>query len=443
MTLVINKHKKTLLSLFCLLFCSYSGFSQRFLTDIDSSFFIKDTVRPVVKRYENLRVTGYMQPQFQKAQSMGAPSYAGGNFSQFSNNRFMLRRARVKFDYILPAVSRIPKALFTFQIDATERGVNVRDMFIKLFETKRNLLSLSAGLFSRPFGYEVNLSSTYREAPERGRMSQILMPTERDIGMMISFEPQNKENRLSHFKLDVGLFNGQGLSGTTDFDNKKDLISRLYIKPYYFKNLELSGGLSLLTGGWRNPTKYVFKNSSLTNGDIAFTVDSSVSNLGSFAPRNYYGADFQVKLNHKWGETEWRVEYWLGKQPGNATSINNPGVSPILNGLPAPTYIRNFDGAFLLFLQNIINQKHQLIVKYDWFDPNTNVKELQIGKPGTNFTTADIKFSTLGIGYSYQFNGQTKLVLYHDFVKNEITQLNGYTADLKDNILTCRLQFRF
>ena len=56
---------------------------------------------------------------------------------------------------------------------------------------------------------------------------------------------------------------------------------------------------------------------------------------------------------------------------------------------------------------------------------------------------ADIKFSTLGLGYAYHLNPQTKLILYYDIVTNEVTQLPGYLEDLKDNILTCRLQFRF
>ncbi len=83
------------------------------------------------------------------------------------------------------------------------------------------------------------------------------------------------------------------------------------------------------------------------------------------------------------------------------------------------------------------------MVKYDWYDPNIKVKKSEIGKSGTNLTTADVKFATFGVGYTYHINSQTKIILYHDFVKNELTQLSGYTTDLKDNILTCRLQFRF
>ncbi|MGQ0740532.1 MAG: porin [Bacteroidota bacterium] len=425
------------------LFVANSVFSQRYLADIDSSFFIKDTVRPVIKRFENLRITGYIQPQFQKAQADGAPSFSGGNFSQFSSSRFMLRRARVKIDYMLPSRTKYPRALFSFQIDATERGVIVRDMFLRLFETKKNLFSLTAGLFARPFGYEVNLSSAFRETPERGRMSQILMPSERDIGVMVSFEPQERKHQLSLIKFDIGFFNGQGLSGTTDFDDHKDLISRLFIKPYSFNKMEFSGGLSYLRGGWKNGTKYVYRNGTAANGDKVFIVDSSVNNLGKSSPRHYYGADAQVKLHHGWGETEWRAEYWFGTQPGTSGSTSNPGTLPNSNGQPVPTYVRHFDGVFLLFLQHIINTEHQLLLKYDWYDPNIRVKKQEIGKAGTNLTPADIKFSTLGIGYVYQFNPQIKLILYYDFVRNETTQMNGYTTDLKDNILTCRLQFRF
>ncbi len=443
MSLTNQIHFKRILVSFLCLFCFITAHSQRYLADIDSSFFIKDTVRPVIKRFENLRITGYIQPQFQKAQADGAPSFAGGNFPQFSSSRFMLRRARVKIDYVLPSKTRYPKALFSFQIDATERGVIVRDMFLKLFETKKNIVSMTAGLFARPFGYEVNLSSTFRETPERGRMSQILMPSERDIGVMFSYEPQEKKHKLSHIKFDIGFFNGQGLSGTTDFDDHKDLIARLFIKSYTFNKVDITGGLSYLRGGWKNGTRYLYENGTAANGDKIFTVDSSVSNLGKSSPRHYYGADVQVKLNHGWGETEWRAEYWFGTQPGTSGSTSNPGTLPNSNGNPVPTYVRHYDGVFLLFLQNIINSKHQLMVKYDWYDPNIKVKESEIGKAGTNLTIADVKFATIGMGYTHHLNAQTKLIVYYDFVKNETTRLAGYTTDQKDNILTCRLQFRF
>lgn len=416
---------------------------QRLLTDIDSSFFIKDTVRPIIKRFENIIISGYMQPQFQVAESDGAPSFAGGNFSTYSKSRFMLRRARVKVDYLIKTKQNFPQALFTFQIDATERGVIVRDMFLRLFETKKNVISFAAGLFARPFGFEVNLSSSSRETPERGRMSQTLMPGERDLGAMFTFEPQDKKHKLNRFRLDAGFFNGQGVAGTTDFDDHKDFISRLTIKPYTISNTELSGGLSFLRGGWKNGTKYVYEYGKDQTGNKGFVIDSSLSNLGRAAPRHYYGADIQFKIHHEWGETELRAEHWFGTQPGTNTTTINPGTLPNSNGVLLPTYVRHFNGAFFYFLQNIINRKHQLLLKYDWYDPNIKVSKTEIGKAGTNLTAADIKFSTVGIGYVYHFNNQTKLIFYYDVVRNESTALTGYLSDLKDNVFTCRLQFRF
>ena len=40
-------------------------------------------------------------------------------------------------------------------------------------------------MFARPFGFEINYSSSDRESPERGRKSQILMKGERDLDFKI------------------------------------------------------------------------------------------------------------------------------------------------------------------------------------------------------------------------------------------------------------------
>jgi phosphate-selective porin len=436
---MIKQKIKIFLLTFIPLNLSLTSYTQRYLSDLDSSLlYIKDSVRPVLKRFENLQFTGYMQPQFQVADTEGAKSYSGGDFAPHAKSRFMLRRARVKLDFLLTTNDRYPKALFTFQVDATERGVNVRDMFVRLYETKRHNFSLTAGLFARPFGFEVNLSSAYRESPERGRMSQILMPTERDIGVMLTYEPLRPQAKNRFIKLDAGLFNGQGLSGTTDFDSHKDIISRLTIKAVPLNKFRISGGLSLLYGGWRQESKYVYEIGVMPNGDQIFVLDSSLSNVGKIAPRHYYGADIQLVLNHSWGQTEWRAEYWRGKQPGNAITTTNPGTIPL-----EPVYLRGFDGAFFYFLQDIINNKHQLIVKYDWYDPNTKVSAKDIGKPNTNFTLADIRYSTLGVGYIFYFNDHVKTTIYYDLVRNEETQLSTFSSDVKDNVFTWRLQFRF
>jgi hypothetical protein len=426
--------------IFVILIFSINSYAQRYLADYDSSLFIRDTLRPFLKRYENLHFSAYMQPQFQVAQSKGVSSFAGGNFAEFTDNRFMLRRARVKMDYLLPAKDEnTPRALFTFQFEATERDVNIRDMFVRVFEPKKQNLSLTMGLFARPFGYEVNLSSSYRESPERGRASQTLMPSERDLGAMITYERIKKRKQNPLLKFDLGVFNGQGKSGTAEFDSYKDVISRLYIKPYNLsRDFQISAGLSLLRGGWRQSTKYKYEVVENNNGDKGFIIDSSITNIGEKAPRNYYGGDAQFVYKHSWGKTEVRSEYWWGKQPGTATTTVNPGTLPT-----GPTYRRDFNAAFFYFLQNIINEKWELMAKYDWYDPNTKLEKLEIGTPGSNTDIADIRYNTLGIGFTRYFTGNLKFLVYYDIVKNEKTALPGFTEDVKDNVFTFRIQLRF
>ena len=54
----------------------------------------------IYKKYDRIKINGYIQPQFQVAESKGADAtYAGGDFSPNSNNRFMIRKARVRFEY--------------------------------------------------------------------------------------------------------------------------------------------------------------------------------------------------------------------------------------------------------------------------------------------------------------------------------------------------------
>jgi phosphate-selective porin len=62
---------------------------------------------------------------------------------------------------------------------------------------------------------------------------------------------------------------------------------------------------------------------------------------------------------------------------------------------------------------------------------------------GDGFTAADIRFTTLGMGYTYYINEHIKLTLWYDRVWNERTRLPGFTQDVADNVLTTRLQYRF
>jgi Phosphate-selective porin O and P len=384
----------------------------------------------IYQRFDRLRFSGYIQPQFQlTAQNGAATTYSGGDFAPLANNRFMLRRGRLRLDYANYYPDGSPRVFFVFQFDGTERGVFVRDFFGRFYNNKLKLFYVTTGLFARPFGFEINLSSSDRESPERGRMSQILMKTERDLGVMVTFEPRKAAAFFKFMRLDVGVFNGQGLSGPGEYDSHKDLIARLVLKPASLgRKITLTGGVSLLRGGLAQLSPVVYRMNAEN-----FVRDSSVSNVGRISKRNYYGIDMQLKIPNQVGNTELRLEYITGTR----TTSETPG---ILASAGTAFYERPFDGAYAYLLHTFKGNKHQLGIKYDFYDPNKQVNGTFID---SRFTAADVRFDTWSVGYNSFINENLRLQLWYEFVKNETTQLLSFNKDIADNVLTCRLQYRF
>lgn len=430
------RNLKLLLSLSFLIFLlsQHDSLYAQMIMDLDSLNKINEQYQ-FNNKSDHLKISGYIQPQFQIAQNDGIDSYAGGDFPTDVNNRFMLRRGRLRFDYLHFSKNAMPDIQFVCQFDGTERGVFIRDFWGRVFENKFDLFAFTIGMFPRPFGYEINLSSAQRESPERGRMSQILMRTERDMGAMITLDSRKKNHPLKKIKIDAGFFNGPGLISATDIDSRKDFISRISLKPSpIFKNTNISSSLSYFNGGMIQNTRYIY-----TTQQNNYMVDSIASNEKKYAPRKYYGADLQLKRKIKAGFSEFRIEYIRGKQTASAETSETPGKK--FSGTEG-YYIRNFDGLYVYFVQNIFNKKHQLIFKYDWYDPNTNVRAKKID-PAFGFTIADIKYATIGAGYCYFMNDNLKTTFWYDRVMNEKTLIPGLLSDAKDDVFTFRMQFTF
>jgi hypothetical protein len=283
--MIIPVKSKPFAAVFILLFMAQQSVAQGSHTDYDSTLFVKDTARPVIKRFQNLQFSGYIQPQFQVAEEKAIDSYEGGSFPKNSDNRFMLRRARLKTEYtILSNGSPVKKkGSFVLQLEATERGVNVIDAFARWIIFPQ--VSVTAGLFDHPFGNEVLMSSSAIESPERGRASQVLLPAEKDLGAMVSFEPAGKVSKF--FRLDAGFFNGQGTAGPRDFDSFKDLNARLRMKPLQVSPaMFIGGGISALYGGWVQENRHRYELSSV-QGTKIFISDSNLTNVGRKVPREY------------------------------------------------------------------------------------------------------------------------------------------------------------
>jgi len=433
---------KKLILLVLLSFFIANAYSQVDPLWVQDTTFVKE-LYIMKNKYQSLSFTGYLQIEYQKAETKGIASYNGGDFARESDSRYMIRRGRFRIDYERRTSEGFYKYNFALQFDGTERGVNIRDMFGRIYENKWHNLVATFGVFNRPFGYELNYSSSLRESPERGRMSQILMRTERDIGAMLSFEPQDRSNKYYPVKIDAGIFNGQGLTGLGEYDSFKDFIARAALRRTEIaKKVYLSGGISYLNGGFVNGSNTFYNTIENPTGGTAFAPDTSSAYIGGKSPRTYYGGDIQLSWENAVGKTELRGEFITGTQSATDNTSVTPPIPPVNSSLkPVPVYVRNFNGAYFYLLQTFL-KKHQVFLKYDWYDPNTEVSGNEITTVN-NFGAADIRFETIGAGYIFYANDNFKITCYYDHPVNEKSGIENYYADLPDDTYTLRVQFRF
>lgn len=401
-----------------------------------------ENVKSDVDLLKKLKISGYIQAQWQLADTAGQLSpYSGGAFPKNADNRFMIRRGRVKFTY------EGKLSQFVLQIDATQNGVTLKDAYANFKDPWLQMFTLQGGVFNRPFGYEIAYSSSTRETPERARITQNLFPGERDLGAQLTIQPR-KESRFNFIRANLALINGNAIS--SEIDSKKDFVGQLGIANVTKNQKFRYGvGVSYYNGGVFQETKKVYNMATLDDGTKGYVIDSTDSNKGEYAKREYYGADAQFSLDWVIGVTTLRGEYLWGTQPGTGSSNISPTgrVLPTPSGSnPSDTYIRPFSGGYVYFVQNILNSRHEIVVKYDFFDPNTDVKGTDI-KAGNKFSGADVAYTTLGFGYNVRLYSNLKLMAYYEVVKNEETALTtstvNYTKDIEDNIFTLRLQFKF
>jgi hypothetical protein len=462
--------KKNLFFLIMVLVTS-SVYSQN---KIDSLAGEVSSLAKQISAIKNLKISGYVQAHFQLADSAGIASFSGGNFPTGSDKRFTVRRARLKFDHSTFTETGELKSQLIMQLDFSEKGFQIRDAYIHLSDPWTHWIGIRAGIADKPFGYELVYSSSTRETHERGRMSQVLFPQEKDLGVSLWLEAP-KSSRFNWLRLQVGLYNGTGIM--SDVDLKKDLIGQLtFRKSNANETVKISGGLSYYNGGVKYTNKNGYAMHDIKNGNSTFLgMQKDTSNIriatNKFALREYFGMDLQATLDHSFGITTLRAEYIQGHHPGQSTNFAAPFTqynatftNATIPAVGVDLYNRTFTGMYFYWVQNILHSKHSFVVKYDMFDPNTKVsgtgvvdQVVKLDASGnavldaagkkiytkTGLGVADIAYNTLSIGYIYRIDEHFTINPHVDLVKNEITAVKNYNKDLKDNVYTLRLIYKF
>ena len=418
---------KSIVTLFCCLCLTTVCFAQEQESELTPTEKLEQrtqTIEESLKALKKFKVSGYIQTQYQWGEKDASLKVGNANNDpDESFNRIGLRRGRIKFTYD----DNI--ALGVFQLDMTEKGVGIKDAYLGIKDPWIGTNTLKGGIFDRPFGNEISYSSSRRESPERSTIFQTLFPEERDLGAALTLQA-TKTSPWNFLKLEAGLFAGNGIKQETD--NRKDFIGHLSATKNIGSNAKWGLGVSYYGGGVFQGTENVYK----MNGN-SFVLDKDPDNIGKFAKREYIGVDGQFSVMSTLGLSQVRAEYLFGTQPGSKGNSKSPNSSaPIVTD----TYLRNFGGGYLIFVQDLGRLPLSAVLKYDWYDPNTKIAGNNIGLNGTGPT--DLTQNTFGFGMLWRVNSSVRLQTYYELNSNEKTE-NLAINDIKNDAFTLRLQYKF
>lgn len=440
-----------------------------------------------VDKLKKIKISGYIQAQMRSAvqydeatdtnkssndygkYKYNVGDFAGGTFNARIGNQFQIRRGRIKASYetdltqgviqldvipftrsnvlethrnkdtikVLDSISGKYKQVYNDSVTSravySSGGITLKDVYLRFTEPYLKSISVKAGFFDRPFGFEIMYSSSSRESPERSRIFQTLFPNERDLGVSLEYLPSDNLPLIAqYFNARAGLFTGNGIN--VENNGKKDIIGRLgFSVPLTNLNLSIDGGFS----GYLGYVELLGSSVNSFNTDsLKFVKDASYKRY-DFVERQYLGGDLQLYYDIPViGGISLRGEYIQGQQPGSSSSSSSPS-SDIAS--TSSINLRNFSGFYGMLVQNVWKY-NQLVLKYDSYDPNTDVKGDDIK------SNVELAYSTFGIGLIHHWDENVKLIAYYDKVMNETSKgitTTVYHKDLADDVFTFRIQYKF
>ncbi len=348
-----------------------------------------------LSKLNKIKISGYIQAQFEHYQT-------GLVKTNDPDNTFYIRRARVKFTY-----AATDGVTFVLQPDFSTGNLSLKDAYAVATLKQLPSLSLWAGQFNR-LNYEVEYSSSQREVLERSRVIRTIYPGEREVGAKLEFNPSTVP-----LKLQLALLNGNFTGKEAkDVDSKKDVMARaVYSVKIPSAGIGIDFGAHGYFGGLMAKNKYI--------SDYESMMDSVSSNTGSYMDKQWFGGEAQLYFDVLGGMSI-KGEYIAGKNAFAGDSKSNPNKT------------RKFSGYYAYLIKNI-GKKNQLVARYDYFDPNTELSGDDAKK--------EVAYKTITLAWQYYLNDNIRLTVNYEIPKNDTN--STIADDIKDNVFGLRLQAKF
>jgi hypothetical protein len=248
----------------------------------------------------NLKISGYVQAQFMNAQADGLPNFSGGKFTAKSHDIFELRRGRFRADY------HAGIADYCFQLEATEGGIVLKDLYAKVSEPYLKMFSLTGGIFKVQMSQELLYGADQRYCMEASRLVQTFFPGEYDLGAMLTVKAPPSVKVLNPLSLTLTMINGT--AAKPENDNKKNITARLlYDKTFKERGKDkfrLLVGAATYQGGIYQGHSDVYS----MDGN-KFVLNNDPANIGQQGDRNYYAGELTLQYTSPIGKTSLNGEF--------------------------------------------------------------------------------------------------------------------------------------
>lgn len=360
-------------------------------------------------KLKKFKFSGYVQVRLEAGEAStdsvrvtNASSGSAGTIAPGNLSRFYVRRGRLKLTYDAGPLSKA-----VLYVDGgADRTVRLLEAYVTLADpwTPMHDHTLSIGQFNVPFGWEIERSSSVRELPERSRAENVLFSGERDRGVRLDSQWNER------FSTTFALLNGGGINSadfpTTDPTRAKDFVARA----------RWSQGTWDVGASW-----YEGRQVTPLTGPDAQT------------DKRRLGADAQLYFTTPGlGGGSLRFEGYAGHD------VNADSLKALVSGasgarLPVPgrdlshlaTDVR---GGYAMLVQGV-GERVQLAARFDTWDPDVDV--------------AHDQYRRLGFGVNAFYDGFTRVTLAYDVVTTDAPAGGGRYRDPKDNLWTFQVQHKF
>jgi hypothetical protein len=215
------------------------------------------------------------------------------------------------------------------------------DAFVEYYASDR--VTLKVGQFIKPFGFDIQQSSSVRLSPERGIYSGYFFPGQRDRGLMLSAKLDNHAEWLRGTTVYAGVFNGNRFFD----DNNRQVNYNLRVRKV-LDSIPVAIGASAQFGQQLLPSEVTGTNNE-----------------------NVYGADIQFVL----GRFGVRGEYMVGNMPSTLLSLETEFIESFTPG--------SYSSGGAVLVDYGLSVRDNLYARYDQFnnDPvaRGNVRAFNFG----------------------------------------------------------------